>query len=187
MQADGVVALADIPKRFCQEWLPKEKKNQIITITPAINTFVADAIPDPYADSVPGNEIVFVSRMLDFKQPTHLFKALGKLKVKPKLNMIGYAGNDQIELFKNAAKQFGVEVEFHLRINDHRKYEVIKRSRIMVFPTKFEGYGMPPMESLYCRRPCVCYDLPILVDNYKDAVDFAPMGDVSALAEKIEK
>ena len=53
----------------------------------------------------------------------------------------------------------------------------------MVFPTRFEGFGLPPAEALYCGRPCLAYDIPILRENYKDMLEFAPERDTLVMCQ----
>ena len=57
----------------------------------------------------------------------------------------------------------------------------------MIFPTAFEGYGLPPAEALYCKKPCVAYDIPILRENYKDVLEFARDRDTLELCAKAKR
>ena len=56
----------------------------------------------------------------------------------------------------------------------------------MVFPSSFEGFGMPPMEALLHGIPCICSDLPILREVYENHVIYFKEHDIKDLAIKIE-
>lgn len=57
----------------------------------------------------------------------------------------------------------------------------------MFFLSGFEGFGMPPMEALYCERLCIAYPLPILKLIYRDHLIYAKKGDIKDVARQVEK
>lgn len=85
------------------------------------------------------------------------------------------------EVLTNSARHFGVEVEIREQILAPEKFRLIKESQFMVFPSLFEGYGIPPLEALYCRTPCVVFDLPVLREYGGEALDYAKWGDFEAM------
>ena len=56
----------------------------------------------------------------------------------------------------------------------------------MVFPSSFEGFGMPPMEALAAGTPCICSNIPILRELYGEYVDYVEVHDIKMMAEKIK-
>jgi len=81
------------------------------------------------------------------------------------------------------ARREGIRVNFYDAITEEEKFRIIKQCKFMVFPTRFEGYGLPPAEALYCGKPCLAYDIPILRENYRDFLEFAPERDTMVLCE----
>jgi glycosyltransferase involved in cell wall biosynthesis len=55
-------------------------------------------------------------------------------------------------------------VRVHLNIPDLQKLDLIRRSKVSLYASKFEGFGIWAIESLRCGTPVVCYDLPALED-----------------------
>jgi len=85
------------------------------------------------------------------------------------------------------ANRLGVKCEFKGRITDHEKWLLIKKSKFMVFPSSFEGFGMSPMEALYCERPCIVSDIPIFKEVYQDKVEYFEEHNVTELTRLINK
>jgi glycosyltransferase involved in cell wall biosynthesis len=59
--------------------------------------------------------------------------------------------------------------------------------RCVVFPTKFEGWGMPLTEALAAGRPAACSAIPPLLEQTKDAAVMFDPDDPIAIAEAIEQ
>jgi glycosyltransferase involved in cell wall biosynthesis len=65
----------------------------------------------------------------------------------------------------------------------------MKASRIFVFPSIFEGWGLAVAEALACGLPVVCYDIPALREIFGKckSVFFIPIGDIERFAATVEK
>jgi glycosyltransferase involved in cell wall biosynthesis len=56
-------------------------------------------------------------------------------------------------------------LHYHDALNDAALVELYRAARATVFPTIAEGCGLPLLESLWHGVPCVCSDLPVLMEN----------------------
>ena len=63
---------------------------------------------------------------------------------------------------------------FKNRISEQEKFILLSESRLLVFISNFEGYGIPPVEAQYVGTPVLCSDLPVLreVNRNAEFVDF---------------
>ena len=166
-----------------KEWIP-DFKGTFFECPPMINTYAADKV-----SAEEQNEICFVGRHLDFKCPDDVVKAVGQLPAdqRPIINFIG-SHNDQVRArILNKARPLDVEIKFYAGINDYEKFYIIKRSMMLIIPTKFEGFGMPPAEALYCEKPVIAYDIPILRHVYGDSLIYVKKGDIKGIANKIKE
>src|SRR5450759_2563504 len=70
-------------------------------------------------------------------------------------------------------------------VDDAAKYSLFKRSKVCLFPSHVEEWGLVPQEALACGLPVVVYDLPVYEENIKqcEAVFRAPIGDVQEIAK----
>jgi len=54
-------------------------------------------------------------------------------------------------------------------VHDDDKAAIISGAKVLVYPSHYEGFGMPPLEALACGTPVVCSDnssLPEVVGNH---------------------
>jgi len=79
----------------------------------------------------------------------------------------------------------GGKVEIAGLVSDEVKFRLLKRSRVFVFPSLAEGWGLAPLEAMSCKLPVVSYDLPVLREVLGQGAIFAPLGDRRAFAEAI--
>jgi glycosyltransferase involved in cell wall biosynthesis len=56
-------------------------------------------------------------------------------------------------------------LRIHDAIPDDQLFNLYGRASATVFPTIAEGCGLPLLESLWLGVPCVCSDLPVLMEN----------------------
>ena len=52
----------------------------------------------------------------------------------------------------------------HESISDSEKFSLLANSQLMIFPSKFEGFGLPPVEAAVMNLPCVSFNLPVFAE-----------------------
>ena len=70
---------------------------------------------------------------------------------------------------------------------DEKMYKVLSRSKIFIFPSLFEGWGLAVAEALACGLPVVCYEIPALKEVFGEckSVFFISQFNSKVLAEKV--
>lgn len=152
---------------------------------PAINSIACAAVPEQVREKM----IVLFSRPSDIHKGGRDIQEL----ISPELAgyriciVIGNAKKSEEFLsdLRARATSAGVSIEPYFSITDEQKFTLIKRASVVIFPSYFEGYGYPPMEALAADTPCVAYDLPVVRENCRDAIRYAPVGDVDALRREL--
>ena len=68
-------------------------------------------------------------------------------------------------------------------------YALLKNSRVFLFPSRFEGWGLAVGEALGAGLPVVCYDIPALREVFGEcrSVFFIRVGDVERFAQIVVK
>lgn len=130
------------------------------------------------------DQIIYVGRLEENKNVNEIIEALALVNTEIKLVICG-SGSLEEKLLR-LSKLRNVTVEFKGKVTDQQKWDEISKSLFMVFPSSFEGFGMPPMEALAMGRPCLCSNLSILKEIYGDNVEYFEEHNIIELSEKIK-
>lgn len=55
----------------------------------------------------------------------------------------------------------------------------------LVYPSRYEGFGTPPLEAWACGTPALVSDIPVLRESTRNKAVYLPPGDVAAWADAI--
>jgi len=162
-----------------KEWL-KDFKGNIYDFPPPINTYAADRVV-----AEEKNEVTFIGRHVDFKCPVDVVKIIGKLpaKIRPSINFIGSHSSAMRDRILKAGEDQNVGIRFYANISEYEKYYIIKRSKMLIIPSMFEGAGMPPSEALYCGKPALGVNIPITKFIYSNSINYMKPHDISGAAK----
>lgn len=77
-------------------------------------------------------------------------------------------------------------VEFTGWVDNDRLCLLIAKSKALVLPSVYEGFGIPPMEAMYLGTKAIVSDIPVLKEIYSDfPVYFFKTGDELDLKNKL--
>lgn len=100
--------------------------------------------------------------------------------------IIAGRGPDE-EKLKRVQKELGLaNVEFAGFVDEEKKMELMRRAKLFVLPSRFEGYGIVLLESAACGTPAVVSDIPELGFAVREGFALSSRtGDPEDLAGKI--
>jgi len=182
--ATKIITISSESKKYVVEWV-KCNPNKVDIIYPCINNIEADKL----SGCVVKDEIVTVGRFLDFKRVDDLLNVVEKLSKKYRVNYIT-SERDYYGIYNRVittAQNKKIDVKVYEKISDKQKFEVIQQSKMLVHPSCFEGFGIPPAEALYIGRPAIVYDLPVYKDFYGSNLTYVEMGNIEKLSQSIEQ
>ena len=61
----------------------------------------------------------------------------------------------------------------------------VAHASLLVVPSRYEGFGLPPLEAFACGTPVVASDIPVLREVLGGKATYATVDDADALAEAI--
>lgn len=110
-------------------------------------------------------DLIFIGNIEDRKNAFMLPDIVKKLKNynnNIKLLIVSHAGD--IDKLKNIIRLNNLDenIDFVGYISEAEKKEFLAKSKIMIFPTKYEGFGTVPAEGLASYLPVIVFDIPTL-------------------------
>lgn len=101
---------------------------------------------------------------------------------KAKIVMMG-----ELEPLLPKIKKMGLQknIDFLGFIDGSKKYSYLKSSKIFLFPSHYESFGMVAAEAMAAGLPVVAYDLPIYKKIYPRGMIKVPLGNISEFAQKV--
>ena len=88
--------------------------------------------------------------------------------------------------FLQILQSYREDIIFTGRLSDTKLIETIKEAQVLVLPSHYEGFGIPPLEALYLGTDTIISDIPPLKEIYKGLpVTFFKTGDIKDLVQKL--
>lgn len=185
-RSDKVITVSEFSKREIQELLAvPEEKIEIVYNAPSLISEVADYDTVSQKFNIRGDYIFFVGTIEPRKNIERLLRAFDWMKdtyhIPHQLVLAGGKGwrDESIYLTANAMK-YAKDVVFTGYVNSAEKNTLYQRASVFVFPSIYEGFGIPPLEAMYHGCPVVCANaasLPEVVGDAAELVD--PMNEES--------
>lgn len=155
--------------------------NRIDVIPLAGSTTTASATLDRLPD-----QLLAVGNRMPHKNFPMLLEALALIpeESRPRLVITGSHGDDPLAPI---VRQLGLDRWVDLRgwIPLDDLDDLYARSTIMVFPTLFEGFGLPALEAMSRGCPVVASDLPVLREVCGEAALWVNPADAASIARVV--
>jgi glycosyltransferase involved in cell wall biosynthesis len=132
---------------------------------------------------------VFLGRLNPTKGIFDLPKIWQKMVEKmpaAKLVIIG-GGEEWAEKLRAQIRDLGLEKSVTLAgfVSEEEKLDLLNQSRVFVFPSYEEGWGIAVAEALAARLPVVAYDLPSYKEVFPKAFPTVKIGDTAAMSQMV--
>jgi len=108
-----------------------------------------------------------------------------KLTIEYKLVLVGFKGWENSELMGLIDKN-KESIHYLGYITDEELAKVYNLASCFVFPSFYEGFGLPPLEAMACGTPVVTSNLTSMPEVCGDAVVYCNPYEVNDIKEKIE-
>lgn len=117
--------------------------------------------------------------------PSKNFKLiLETAKVSPEINFV-IAGSSNSIVFKKQGLEITSNVKFIGYVNDEELVVLYKYANCFVYPSIYEGFGIPPLEAMYFNCPVILSNIEVFKEIYMDNVLYCKINDCNILKEKI--
>ena len=87
------------------------------------------------------------------------------------------AGGSNAKVFKSA----GLDVPQNARligyVSDEELMALYRHASVFVYPSLYEGFGIPPLEAMMCGCPAIVSDIEVFHEVYGDSVEYCDFKD----------
>jgi len=150
---------------------------------------VYHSVSEKFKPSVKKNSekyILAVSSLNYRKNLQSLVKAFNQLNdSKVKLFLVG----DKNRNFDNSKPPNEIEnnpnIVFKAHVDDDELIYLYSNAICFVYPSLYEGFGIPPLEAQACGCPVICSNVASLPEVYRDSVLYCNPYDIDDIKEKI--
>jgi|GEM_PF-5067569 len=124
--------------------------------------------------------IIQIGRFAQNKRFDISIKAISNLDRK-----LVCVGTGDYGKLKELAEELHTDVDFYCNKDTRIVMGLLKSADVLVSPSIHEGWGMTPIESLYCRVPVLLSDLDVFREVYGDNVPYHKKDDPEDMGDKL--
>lgn len=177
-----IFTVSEFSKREIMEYY-KIESNKINVIYNAV-----DSMFKPTLDKKNEKYILAVSSLNYQKNFHSLIKAFNLLGDKNiKLYLVGSINKNfaDVSLLKDIEKN--KNIIFKGRVDDEKLVNLYSNAKCFIYPSLYEGFGIPPLEAQACGCPVICSNVASLPEvGGVDSVVYCDPYDINDIKEKIE-
>lgn len=96
--------------------------------------------------------------------------------------LVTYSG-----IFSNVPEVKHPSVKVMDYVSQERYYSLLYHCRALIYPSLYEGFGIPILESLSLKRPVICNNLPVFHESFGDMPIYLDLMQEKSLSEALNK
>ena len=133
---------------------------------------------------------MYVGSRLKYKNFDFFVKAYAKsTKINKNFKILLFGGGKLTQKEKDLLSELKVDEHkiIQLEGNDNLLNFLYQKASAFIFPSVYEGFGLPIVESLKNKCPVVCSKIPIFEEIGKNSVNYFDLKDIDNLIDTILK
>ncbi|MGX1100227.1 glycosyltransferase family 4 protein [Amorphus sp. MBR-141] len=191
-RSDKILTVSDAMKREIESVFPD---TQITRIYNGIDNAMFERIDDDEANrfirdrQLPSDFLLTVGHYEIRKNYARLLDAIDLLNDQGLSIPLVIAGNDsgQFDELHNRVTEAGLEKQVVLlrNLDDNQIGWLYRKCRLFIFPSSYEGFGIPLLEAMAVRKPFLLSDIAVFRELSEDQGIYFPYDDSNAMASAI--
>lgn len=97
------------------------------------------------------------------------------------------AGGSNAKVFKNVGLNVPANARFIGYVSDEELMALYRHASVFVYPSLYEGFGIPPLEAMACGCPVVVSDIEVFHEVYGDSVEYCGCHNISQWVDALTK
>ena len=191
-KAEKIISVSEtIKKEILLQCFINSSKVRVIHESVDEKFFHSNILEKKNDKNIIGDYILFVGSRKKHKNLSRLILVFNQVKNNfPNLKLV-IAGKkdskiDDIDLLRNKLdlKEKIIEV---ISPGDEEIINLYKYAKAFIFPSLYEGFGLPPLEAMTIGTPVLASDIPVLKEVCNDGVYFFNPRNIADMARAIRK
>lgn len=194
-RADKIIVVSQFTKDEIEKYYPVSKGKIELVYNAVADDFAEDITSESIERArkkynLPEKYILALGTMQPRKNIPFLVKAYSKIYKKldgVKLVLVGKKAHnfdDEIEkIIEKSSSDLKENVIFTGYVDESDKTSVFAGAEVFAYPSLYEGFGIPPIEALYCGTPAVVSDIPVHLEIFKNTVKYFDPRDIDKCAK----
>jgi glycosyltransferase involved in cell wall biosynthesis len=104
---------------------------------------------------LPGSYVLSVGALEERKNHVRLIQAIAAAHIDLPVVIVGRGNERQAQLLRETAKRYGVSLQLIENARTEDLPAIYRRASVFVYPSLFEGFGIPILEAARCQTPIV--------------------------------
>ncbi|HKU12736.1 MAG TPA: glycosyltransferase family 1 protein [Sinomonas sp.] len=182
LAADAIACVSETTKRDLLALYPDLKTPIVVTPLGVSERFT----PRCEDQGEHGNYFLYVGGRGGYKNFDVLLRAYNEVAGDTGAVLVVAGGGAFTSSERDKIKRLGLERRVrHLSPSNQQLVELYRSAICLIFPSKYEGFGLPTLEAMASGCPTLLSDTPALVEVGGDAGDYFRADDVKELARKM--
>jgi glycosyltransferase involved in cell wall biosynthesis len=195
--ADRIICVSERTRRDLVSRYPEASEKAVVVHHGADHV---ERVPPPDAKGnaflgdlrLPGEFVLYAGSLDARKNVGLLLDAVGRLKAagRPVTTVVvgqKWFGSDAAERRSAEAVAGGNDVRVLDYLGESLFYALMRKATVFVFPSLYEGFGLPPLEAMRLGVPVVCSNAGALPEVCGDAAAMVGPEDADGLAEALRR
>lgn len=192
-RADKIITISETTKQDIIKFFPEAKdKIKVIYLGYNKDSFkpISSEEKRKFIDKhdYPEKYLLYIGRLETKKNILNLIKAYQKSSRSYPLVLAGRPGNYGYQAIHDLAHSEDLKDDILLLgyVSQKNYVKLMASASGFVFPSKFEGFGLPVLEAMASGIPSICSDIPALREVGKEAVVYFDPDDLDDIRNKLE-
>lgn len=181
-QADHIICVSDATRRDLLSVYPEISVPISVVHSAVDQAFQPGA---PALTDLPEQYLLFVGHRTQYKDAAALFRAFARIAADfPDVHLVCIGGGAFTKDERLLLARLGVNHRVRQDVlSDPRMPAAYGNALAFVFPSRFEGFGLPVLEAMACGAPTLLAEATALPEVGADAAMYFPIGDDRALSD----
>ena len=186
-RAKLIICISDSTKMDLLEYY-KVDPSKVHRVYLGVSGFFLQEIPEGVGTWTPNNIILFVGNRSGYKNWEKFVQAFSCSKILlENFNVVCFGGGRFNDVENETLLRLGIiEKVKYLDGSDHQLKELYEKSACLVYPSLYEGFGLPVVEAMASGCPVFASDIPVLHESAGVAAKYFDPQDINSLIQALE-